>query len=147
MYHSITIPKAWKQPVFCRFPALRICGTGGHLGADLGAFIGGQRLENQMTARKGMPRPGPRRNGPGFGAKVPRSGKGPQTVPGSATPPRFATRGGVAAGSQHKKPGPYFRKVPAVLLLRSHSLITLVRYFSDCLLIVMSTSSYLYANC
>ena len=34
----------------------------------------------------------------------------------------------------------------AALLLRSHSLITLVRYFSDCLLIVMSTSSYLFAN-
>ena len=35
----------------------------------------------------------------------------------------------------HKKPGRTFLFAPAVLLLRSHSLITLTRYFSDCTLV------------
>ena len=52
----------------------------------------------------------------------------------------------VAAASRHiplpfnhpyqtKKPGRTFLFAPAVLLLRSHSLITLTRYFSDCTLV------------
>ena len=39
--------------------------------------------------------------------------------------------------AQHKKAGANISFAPAVLLLRSHSLITLFRYFSDCFRIVM----------
>ena len=37
--------------------------------------------------------------------------------------------------AQHKKAGANISFAPAVLLLRSHSLITLTRYFSDCTLV------------
>ena len=59
------------------------------------------------------------------------------TIPQSASLTAPFTQGSLLSFYTNQKPGRTFLFAPAVLLLRSHSLITLTRYFSDCTLVFM----------